>query len=357
MLSRKLKMFRVIVVSLILLVAIGLIGARIYLSYWVRAYVNRQIDNLHGYSGSVGDIDIHLWRGAYIIQDIKIFKDNAGIPVPFVDIKTADLSVEWRALFQGSIVAEIDFYDADLNFATTGNSIQTGEGAAWTKLVDALSPLDINRLEIHSGKLAYKDFSASPPADIFVKNITLKVENLRNVEDKNKPLPSPVYLSGTSIGGGKVTASGNMNILRATPDFDFDVKLENAKLPSINNYARSIAAIDFEKGGISIYIEAAAHNGHVTGYIKPILTDVSIVSVKHDKNPFSLIWQSIVSVFAEIFKNHSYDQIATRIPLEGNFNDPETDTWSAVVGIFRNTFNAFKHETDNSVNFLNTSKK
>lgn len=354
--SKDWKNWRVFLIAFAVLLIVGLIGARIYLPYWVTDYVNREIDALDGYSGSISDVDINLWRGAYQIHDLKIFKDSGNIPVPFVAIKKSDLSVQWAALFDGAIVAEIDLYDADLNFATTGGAMQTGEGAGWVKLVDALSPLDINRLQIHGGKLAFKDFSANPPADIFVKDIALKVENLKDVKDKNQPLPSPVSLSGVSIGGGKVTANGNMNILRDVPDFDFDVKLEGAKLPSINNYARSIAAIDFESGNISIYIEAAAHEGKVTGYIKPIMTNVSIVSIERDKNPFSLLWQSIVSVFSEIFKNHSEDQIATRITLEGDFGNPETDTWSAIVNIFRNTFNAFIRDTDDTVDFSHTSE-
>jgi hypothetical protein len=355
MFKRK-KIWRRAFISVIFALVIGLITARLYLPYWVKAYVNREIDELNGYSGSVSDIDISLWRGAYQIHDLKIVKDRSGIPVPFVDIKTSDLSVQWKALFDGAIVAEIDLYDADLNFAVTGNTAQTGEGAAWSRFVDALSPLDINRLQVHSGKLAFKDFSVNPPADIFVQNINLQVENLKDVKDKNNPLPSPVSLTGQSIGGGKVIASGDMNILRDIPDFDLDIKLENAQLPSINNYSRSIAAVDFESGAISIYIEVAAKDGNLTGYVKPIMTDVSIVDVEQDENPLNLLWESVVSIFSEIFKNHPEDQLATRIPLTGNINNPDTDAWSAIMGIFRNTFNAYIRDTDDDIDFSNISE-
>jgi hypothetical protein len=76
-----------------------------------------------------------------------------------------------------------------------------------------------------------------------------------------------------------------------------------------------------------------------------------MVSLEKDGNPLSVLWQSVVSVFAEIFKNHGKDQLATRIPIEGDIDNPETDTWSAVVGIFRNTFNAFIKDTDDTVNY------
>ena len=76
-----------------------------------------------------------------------------------------------------------------------------------------------------------------------------------------------------------------------------------------------------------------------------------MVSVEEDRNPISILWQSAVSVFTEIFKNHEKDQLATRIPLTGDLNNPETDTWSSIVGIFRNTFNAFIRDTDDTVEF------
>jgi hypothetical protein len=134
-------------------------------------------------------------------------------------------------------------------------------------------------------------------------------------------------------------------------DFDLDIKLEGAALPAINDYSRSIAAVDFESGMLSLYIEAVARDGKITGYIKPIATDINMVSVEEDRNPISILWQSVVSVFTEIFKNHEADQLATRIPLTGDLNNPETDTWSSIVGIFRNTFNAFIRDTDDTVEF------
>jgi hypothetical protein len=347
------KLWGRVAIGTVLTLLIALVAARIYLPYWVKDYVNKEINELKGYSGSIADIDINLWRGAYQIHDLRIFKTDADIPVPFVAIKTSDLSVQWSALFDGAIVAEIDLYDADLNFAVgkAGGEIQTGEGAAWTKFVDALSPLDINHLNIRGGEISFQDFSASPKVDIFVKNIDLEVKNLKDVEDKNQTLPSPIRLSGQSIGGGKVNASGAMNIIRDVPDFDLDIKLEGAALPAINDYSRSIAAVDFESGMLSLYIEAVARDGKITGYIKPIATDINMVSVEEDRNPISILWQSVVSVFTEIFKNHEADQLATRIPLTGDLNNPETDTWSSIVGIFRNTFNAFIRDTDGTVEF------
>ena len=38
---------------------------------------------LLGYQGKVGEIDVHLWRGAYSIRDVRLVKMTGNVPVPF----------------------------------------------------------------------------------------------------------------------------------------------------------------------------------------------------------------------------------------------------------------------------------
>jgi len=81
-----------------ILVALGvlvlmLVAARLALPYAVKGYANRRLAELDAYQGHVGDIDIHLWRGAYSIDDITIVKKGASRPVPFFRGKRIDLSV------------------------------------------------------------------------------------------------------------------------------------------------------------------------------------------------------------------------------------------------------------------------
>lgn len=323
-----------------------LIGGRLYLPFWLEDYVNRQINALENYGGRIEDIDVHLWRGAYTIHGINIHKKQGGLQEPFFAAPVIDLSVEWNALFNGAIVAEIDIYDADLNFAQN----QTGAGANWAHLVDTLSPLEINRLAVHGGKVAYIDYNASPDVNIYIHHINILVKNLRQVTDKNDPLPAPLSVTGESIGGGKLDIRGKMNILQDMPDFDMDGKLENASLLAFNDYARSFAAIEFESGSISIYTELAAANGQVTGYVKPMASHVSVDVLQ--PNPLITVWSFLTETFMQIFKNQRTDVFAMRVPVSGDLNDPEQDGWSAFLSIFQNAFSsAFIRDTDGNITF------
>ena len=70
-------------------------------------FVNRKLDEIPGYRGHVEDIDIHLWRGAYSIEGVRLQKLDGSVATPFLEAKEVDLSVEWLALFHGKIVSEI----------------------------------------------------------------------------------------------------------------------------------------------------------------------------------------------------------------------------------------------------------
>lgn len=105
---------------IILIAAIMLVIARLSLPYVVKKYVNKTLQNLDGYTGSVDDIDIRLIRSAYVINDLRIQKPGDSIPVPFIDVHKIDLSVHWKALLHGSISGEVIMEKPTVNFAQAG---------------------------------------------------------------------------------------------------------------------------------------------------------------------------------------------------------------------------------------------
>jgi len=346
--------WRYVLLAFLALIIIGLIAARIYLSYWVVGYVNRTLDSIPGYAGSVRDVDIHLYRGAYTIHDLKLSKVRANMPEPFLSIVQSDLSIQWGALFRGRIVSDVHLTKPHITFAVnpSGTTMQTGEEVNWSKYIDKLMPIDINLVEIINGKLAYKDFSTTPQVNIDIAGMNGELRNLRNVDDRNVALPSTITLKGTSIGKGKFDLSGKLNVLRTFPDMDMDVKLENVSLPALNSYSAAYALIDFAKGNLSIYSEFAIKNGNLTGYIKPIATDIQVVDLRQDTNPIEITWEMLASFVIELFENQPRDQFATKIELEGRIDEVKTNGWSTFVGILRNAFvRAFDKGTEGEVLF------
>ena len=88
-----------------------------------------------------------------------------------------------------------------------------------------------------------------------------------------------------------------------------------------------------------MYVEAAAKDGKFTGYIKPVITDLDVLGKEDRKdNVFRKIWEGAVGTAGQVLKNQEKDQIATKIPFEGNLNDPNANSWYAIMNVFKNGF-------------------
>src|SRR5689334_175305 len=80
----------------ILLVLMLLLGtARALLPWFARDYVNRTLDRNVLYEGRIGDVGIHLWRGAYSIENVKISKRTGNVPTPFFTARRLDFAMQW----------------------------------------------------------------------------------------------------------------------------------------------------------------------------------------------------------------------------------------------------------------------
>src|SRR5262249_14756566 len=148
--------------------------------------------------GQIYDVDIHLIRGAYQIDSLKVFKIHGNEEIPFINIPVMDLSVEWEALFDGKVVGEVEFKNPVLNFISgkkekgpgEPGSEQSGENVDWTVPIKELMPLNINRLTIVNGNVMFYDFTTRPRVDLSLYQIELVAENLNNAREHKDMLPS-----------------------------------------------------------------------------------------------------------------------------------------------------------------------
>src|SRR5262249_17407246 len=90
-----------------LMLVILLIAARLAMPTLVRWYVVRVIDRSPLYEGKIADIDVHLWRGAYTIRELRLNKTTGNVPVPLFSAERVDLALEWNALLSGKLVGRM----------------------------------------------------------------------------------------------------------------------------------------------------------------------------------------------------------------------------------------------------------
>ncbi len=348
--------------KIIIGIVVLLIIARLVLPYFVLRYVNKTLADMGGYTGHVEDIDIQLIRGAYQIDDLRIRKVAGKIKEPFISIPKTDLSVEWKSLFKGKLVSEVECYEPEINFAFSESeaSSQTGAEVDWTAYLRKLLPININRFAVINGKVNLTSLVTQPRADLFLQKLQGEIKNIRNVDDKQNKLPSPVTATGDVKGyGGTMNFYADMNLLKVVPDFNYKLRFSDIQLIKLNTLAREYANIDFERGTVSVYSEMVMLDKKLNGYIKPLTKGMKIFKLnEHEGRSVGKFFTELLAqAGTAVLKNQKQDQVATRIPLNGTIDDVETAVWPTIFGVLRNGYiEAFRGKFDNNITLKDAFK-
>lgn len=325
-----------------------LIILRIALPGIVKNYVNKKLNELPGYTGHVDDIDIKLWRGAYIIKGLVLQKKTDPVKYPFLKISRTDLSVEWRSVFKGRLVGVVKMDHPEINILAETESIAKEPSKdSWIKTVKALMPITINKLQVINGKLSYLDFSKKPNTDVYISDMQLTALNLANVQKTAAPLPSYITLTGSSVGNGRLKLDMRANVLKDIPDFDMNMQLTNANMLSLNGFLEANAKFDIEKGELNVFSKLKLINGEMDGYIKPFIKNIKVLDVKKDIKKGGILRvakKAVIGLFAKAVENPKTKKIATVVPVKGNVKNLKTSGWQTFVGVLKNAFIKALHE-------------
>ncbi|HWA07972.1 MAG TPA: DUF748 domain-containing protein [Opitutaceae bacterium] len=319
-----------------------LLALRLAAPYAVRSAINHRLAKIEGYNGNVRDVDLHLWRGAYELQDVKLTRQVGNEQAPFLAAGDIDFSLAWRELIHGQILSDIAVRDLTLTYVPT----PAKEDAAsirevpWQKVIEDIFPIDITRFTVQRGRIEFRDDKANPPVDIALEQLTLEATGLRNrAGGGNEELPAKIHLNGTTIGGGKLVLNIALEPLAARPHFDLDASLEGVSLPALNSYLRAYGKVDVSAGTFKAYSEMAGKDGHFEGYIKPFFNDVSFKDLANeDKSLGQKVWEKVVAGLVTIFKNKSRNQLGTKIPFSGDLDDPKAGLLATFGNLFRHGF-------------------
>jgi len=332
------RVTQIVIVSLVVVV----VAVRLALPSIVKHYVNHQLAKMPDYKGSVSDVDIHLWRCAYTIRNLRLDKTDGKVPVPFVSTRAVDLSVDWKELFHGSVVGEVTVERPQINFVAgpSKEQSQTGMKKGWDKTLESLFPFTINRFHVDDGDIRFRDFHKTPQVDIYAHHLYATATNLTNSRKVNDELPAGVQAHGKTIGDGEFDVHLRLNPMQEQPTFKLAAAITNMNLVALNDFLRAYGKFDVEKGNFCVYTEVAAADGRFEGYIKPLFENLDVFDWQKErgKNILEKFWEAIAAGVAQVFKNHSKDRLATKIPISGTFEKKDVDIWATIGGVLKNAF-------------------
>lgn len=338
-----------------LLIVILIAGLWLALPYLIKNHVNSVLADIEGYHGSIANVDLNLFQGAYAVDSLVIDKVEGDDRYPFVEVDRINLSLQWDALFSGEIVGEVELLSPDIHLMaeTDDTEAQFGEDVDWREYLQDLMVIKINRFFIEDGSIHYMDMGTDPVVDLPLNDLELEILNITNVENKADEMPTRITMSAISIGGGLLSLKADANFLKPIPDMDLEMEFENVNLPDLNDFFEAYFRVDAEQGEFSLYSEFVVKDGNLEGYVQPVILNLSVLDLDdEDHDVFSAAWELIVEGVTYIFRNQEEDQLATRIPMSGEIDDPEVGVFTTVWNIFRNAFiEAFEQSVEGVIDF------
>ncbi|HYG64437.1 MAG TPA: DUF748 domain-containing protein [Thermoanaerobaculia bacterium] len=198
-------------------------------------------------------------------------------------------------------------------------------------------PVHIERLELADSVLGLVNRNADRPYRVFVDGADLTVTN---VSSGFREGPATAKLTGRFMGSGAASATATFREEGSGPDFDLNVAIEGASLPSMNELLRAYGKLDVAEGTFSVYSEIKVKNGRIDGYVKPLIKDVKVYDPEQDKEKPVLkkIYEKVAGGLANILDNRPRDEVATVADISGPISDPDTSTWEVIVRLVSNAF-------------------
>ncbi len=339
-----------------------LVAARIAMPYAIKEAINRRLEKIPEYSGWVDNVGVSLYRGGYTIDGLVVQKRNGAVKEPFVRAEHIDFSIAWRELFHGKLVSDIDIIRPSITFvdAPSATTSQMETDHRWQDVIQDIFPIDITNLRIRDGQLRYINEGMKPKVDLRVAHMEALATGLRNRQDEAKEeFPAKITVSGETIGTGKLAINADLEPLALSPHFLLKLQVESVAMPALNDFLRAYANVDVSAGTFNGYVEMTARNGKYNGYFKPFFENVDFRERPGDKTPFGQeIWETVVRGFAWVFKNHKKDDVATRVPFQGEFGTTSVGTWETIKTLVRHAFiEPLQHKLDSKPGPENTPAK
>lgn len=325
-----------------------LVAARLAAPAIIRHELNKMLTSTPGYTGHVDRVRLHLYRGAYAIEGLTIRRTDAdGLP-PLLTTPRIDLSVGWWQLVHGAVVGRILIESPSLFYAVTATARQvptaqsplgapaSTQASLGAKLQHSF-PFAIDEVRIRNGTIRYLD--TTKHIDMSLGKVQAVVTNLTNrakLSHQHNRIAA-LDASGDAIGNGALSLRGDIDPYATAPTFSIRFRLLHLDLTALNPVLDAYEHFNIRHGRLDLLIDANAKNGHLSGYAKPLLLDLSVYSPQ-DLTKKGGLKEAVVGAIDKIFKNHPKDQFATVVPLDGTIGAPGTSVLSSIIGVLRNGF-------------------
>jgi membrane protein len=331
----------------------GLLIARAALPKVLTWLANLGVRKIPGYRGRVQQVTINFAVPSLVIRSLSLAKFSGNKPEQLLDISSLIVGSQWRSILTGALVGYIRVDSPRLLLDLENFRRKTGEGAAkppsdhnstadeglqpWQERVKQLPAFRLISAIVTNGEVRLQGIAGQNDVEINIDRLNLYLDNVTN---STKLAPTLMAKASCTA---RVMATGNLELraqgypLAQVPTFNIDFQTSNIDLTKLRPIIENNAEIDVRRGIVDLYVEAAAADGQIQGYAKPIFDHLELEAPQHSSFAGHMkAWAA--KAVAKVGKNKRHDRIATRIDFEGSLEDPELNMVDAILRFIRNGF-------------------
>ena len=197
--------------------------------------------------------------------------------------------------------------------------------------------ISLKEFDLTNSSFSFTDQTMDPAYRIFFSDANLALKNLSNHQNQG---PADVTVHGKFMGSGDTKLSGNFLASQHGPALDVNLAIQNTDLPSMNDILRAYGRFDVAAGQFTVFSEIKIRDGDITGYVKPMFSNLQVYDYQKDKGTGVLHQAKELAIggASHLFKNHSTEKVASEIDLKGKLTSPDISTWQAFVQVLHNAF-------------------
>jgi hypothetical protein len=194
----------------------------------------------------------------------------------------------------------------------------------------------IDRLDL-DGRVGYINQAAKPPYNVFLEGAKVQAQNVSN---HLKDGVARANVTGKFMGSGDTRAQAAFRPETKGPDFDLTVAIENTDMTKMNELLRAYGNFDVVQGKFSMFAEITVRQGKIDGYVKPLFSDMKVYDRRQDKEKglFRKMYEGMIGGISGLLENRPREEVATKIPITGDVEAPQTSTWQTVIRLIQNAF-------------------
>jgi uncharacterized protein YhdP len=328
--------------ALIILVAIMVI-IRLLVDPIATHYTRKELNEAEGMRGEFQRVHVTLFPPGYEIRRIKIIEHPGGSwKRPLFYAERIAATVDWRELLHARLAASARVDQPKVIFAKAKPAEKAKEAKAKVPnvraMLDRMLPARLDRLEVRDGELLFRDLGAEREPEVWVHDLQITAENLATRRKLEHGRPATLSVRGKMGRSGLLSAFVSADPLAKKLDFAGNFEVKGWQVAELYDFIQPATKLQTPHGTLDVFAEFKAHDGEITGGVKPVLKNVEVRST--EQNIGNELKAGLTDTALHIFSDRvpGRNAVATVVPIKGRLDDPDIQLWPTVLGVIRNAF-------------------